>query len=54
MGHRGQAIFGQKLLNTQCGVGRCAHKSPTMKWAKAMRVFNKKSTEAGLLAKMEA
>ena len=30
-GHRGHAIFGQKLLNTQCHVGRCACKWPTMK-----------------------
>ena len=25
--------FGQKLLNTQCCVGRCSCKSPIMKWA---------------------
>ena len=31
----GHAIFGQKLLNTQQGVGRCACKSPIMKWANA-------------------
>ena len=28
---------GQKLPNTHCGVGGCAHKSPTMKWAKALK-----------------
>ena len=33
------AVFGQKLLNSQCSVGRCAHKSPIMKWA---NVFSKK------------
>ena len=26
---RGDAIFGQKLMNTQHGVDRCARKSPT-------------------------
>ena len=32
VGHGGHAGFGQKLLNTECSVGRCAHKSPIMKW----------------------
>ena len=36
VGHRSHTIFAQKLLNTQWGVGRCACKSPIMKWAKAM------------------
>ena len=27
----------QKLLNTQCSVRRCAHKSPIMKWVSAMK-----------------
>ena len=31
-----QAVFGQKLLNTQCGAGRCAHKSPIIKWANVL------------------
>ena len=35
MGHGGHAVFGQKLLNTQRGVGRCTRKSPIMKWANA-------------------
>ena len=42
-GHGGHAIFGQKLLNTQCSVGRCACKSPIMKWANTWRVFKKNS-----------
>ena len=28
--HRGHAIFGQKLLNSQWDMGKCAHKSPIM------------------------
>ena len=28
-------MFGQKLLNIQHGVGRCAHKSLIMRWANA-------------------
>ena len=35
--HEDHAVFGQKLLNTQHGVGRCAHKSPIMKWANVMK-----------------
>ena len=27
MGHKGHGVLGQKLLNTQRGVGRCARKS---------------------------
>ena len=46
VGHRGHAIFGQKLLNTQCTVGRCTHKSPIMKWANALKESQKKFTEA--------
>ena len=34
---RGRAVFCQKLLNTQWGVGRCARKSPIMKWARALK-----------------
>ena len=44
--HGGHAIFGQKLLNTQHGVGRCACKSPLMKWANALKESSKKFTEA--------
>ena len=43
---RGHAVFGQKLLNTQCGVGRCAHKSPIMKWAVTLKESSKQFTEA--------
>ena len=32
MGHRVHAGLGQKLLNTQNGVGRCTHKSLIIKW----------------------
>ena len=32
-GAQGSCCFGQKLLITQHSVGRCAHKSPIMKWA---------------------
>ena len=34
--------FGQKLLNTQWGVGGCTWKSPIMKWAKAFKESLKK------------
>ena len=34
-------FFGQKLLNTQHGVGRYTPKSPTMKWATALKVSSK-------------
>ena len=36
MKYGGHAIFGQKLRNIQCGVGRWARKSPIMKWANAL------------------
>ena len=36
VGHGDHAVFGQKLLNTQLGVGRSTHKSPIMKWANAL------------------
>ena len=42
----GDTVLGQKLLNTQHGVNRYACKSPIMKWAKALKVFKKKLTEA--------
>ena len=35
-------FFGQKLLNTQHSVGRCAHKSPIMKWVNALKKPSKK------------
>ena len=38
----GHAIFGQNLLNTQCSAGRCAHKSPVMKWANVLKESSKK------------
>ena len=41
-GAQGYAIFGQKLLNIQRGVGRCACKSPIMKWKCIERVLSKK------------
>ena len=36
MGHESHPIFGQKLPNTQCGVGRYTHKSSMMKWANGL------------------
>ena len=42
--HGGHAIFSQKLMNTQHGVGRCAHKSPIMKWANTWRESSKKNS----------
>ena len=42
----GHAVFGQKLLNTQHGVGRCARKSPIMKWANMSKESSEKLTEA--------
>ena len=39
--HRPCAVFGQKLLNTQHSMGRCAHKSPIMKWAKSLKESSK-------------
>ena len=42
VGHGGHAVFGQKLLNTQRGVGRCACKSPIMKWANCWKSLQKK------------
>ena len=35
------SFFGQKLMNTQRGVGRCAYKSPTMKWANSVKESSK-------------
>ena len=42
MGHGGHAIFGQKLLITQCDVGKCAHKSPIIKWANTLKESSNK------------
>ena len=38
------AIFGQELLNTQLGAGRCACKSPIMRWANTLKESSKKFT----------
>ena len=46
VGHGSHAIFGQKLLNTQHGVGRCAVKSPAMKWADPLKESSEKFMEA--------
>ena len=45
-GHGDHAIFGQKLLNTQCGVGTCTPKSPIMTWANTLKESSEKFTEA--------
>ena len=42
VGYGGHAILGQKLLNTQHGVGRCAPKSPIMRWANMLKESSKK------------
>ena len=42
VGHGGHAVFGQKLLNIQSGVGRYACKSPIMKWANLLKESSKK------------
>ena len=39
-------VFGEKLLNTQHGVGKCTCKSPIMKWANTLEESSKKFTEA--------
>ena len=41
-GAQGHAMFGQKLLNTQPGVGRCACESSIVKWANALKESSKK------------
>ena len=35
------SCFGQKLLNTQCGVGWCARKPPITKWANILKESSK-------------
>ena len=49
MGHGAHAVFGKKLLNTQCSVGRCACKSPIMKWMgkRIETVFKRNSLKPG-------
>ena len=43
--HKGHAVLGQKLLNTQCFVvGRCAQQSPIMKWANALKESSRKNS----------
>ena len=44
VGHRGHAGLGQKLLNTQWSVDRCAHKSPIMKWASVLKESSKNNS----------
>ena len=46
VGHRDHAGFGQKLLNTQHGVGRSAYKSRIMKWTNVLKESLKEFTEA--------
>ena len=43
MGQEGHAVFGQKLLNNQCGIGRYTCKSAMMKWANALKESSKNS-----------
>ena len=45
-GYGGHAVLGPKLLNTQCNVGRCARKSPILKWANSLKESSNKFTEA--------
>ena len=62
MGYWGHAIFSQKLLNTQHGMGRCTCKSPIMKRGNALKESSKKihwsqmqpltTTPAGTLIRM--
>ena len=40
------AVFGQKLLNTQQGAGRCAGKSPIVKWTNVLTESLKNFTKA--------
>ena len=42
VGHGGHAVFGEKLLNIQHSVGRCAGKSPIMKQANVLKESSKK------------
>ena len=37
-------FFGQKLLNTQCGVGRYSRKSPIMKWSNPLKESSRKNS----------
>ena len=42
VGHQHHAVFGQKLLNAQHGVGRWACKSPIVKWTNMLKESSKK------------
>ena len=44
VGPKGHVVLGQKLLNTQLSVGRCAHKSPIMKWGNTLKESLKKNS----------
>ena len=46
MGHGAHAVFWSKTAEHSAGTGRCAHKSPMMKWANALKESSKKLTEA--------
>ena len=50
MGQRDDTVFGQKLLNTQQGIGRYACKSPIMLWANQMNESSKKKNSLKLNA----
>ena len=43
VGHRGPAVLGQKLPNTQRSVGKYTCKSLIMKWANALKESSKKT-----------
>ena len=43
-GAQGHDVFGQKLLNPQCGVSRCTPKSPIMKGAEMLKESSKKNS----------
>ena len=49
-GSRCHAIFGQKLLKTQHGMGRCAHKLPIMQRVNVLKVFSIKKKSPKLNA----
>ena len=43
-GHVGHDVFDQKLLTTQHSGGRCAQKSPIMKWVNLLKESSKKNS----------
>ena len=45
VGHVGLAVFGQKLMNTQHSVTRCACKSPIMRCANVLKESSEKCTK---------